>query len=73
MKRVLNAESGPDLTISNAAESSFGSLAMGVLWANSPKLSSRFIPFWIPATIPTNSASHDDRAARLCFPDHQDF
>eukprot|EP00975_Prorocentrum_lima_P007821 1676502-Prorocentrum_lima.AAC.1 len=34
--------------------------------------SSRLVPFWILATIPINSASHDDRAVRLCFPDRQD-
>eukprot|EP00975_Prorocentrum_lima_P002088 453321-Prorocentrum_lima.AAC.1 len=62
MKRVLNAGAGPDLTISSAAELSFKTLAVGVRWDNSPKLSSILIPFWIPATIPTNSAPHDDRA-----------
>eukprot|EP00975_Prorocentrum_lima_P007139 1532826-Prorocentrum_lima.AAC.1 len=62
MKRALTADYGSDLTICSAAELSFRTLAIGVLWDNSPKLSSRLIPFWIPATIPTNSASHDDRA-----------
>eukprot|EP00975_Prorocentrum_lima_P067742 12916706-Prorocentrum_lima.AAC.1 len=27
----------------------------------------------MPATIPTNSASHDDRVVRLCFLDRQDI
>eukprot|EP00975_Prorocentrum_lima_P035747 7515157-Prorocentrum_lima.AAC.1 len=70
MKRVLNGEFGPDLTICSDAELSFRTLS--VLWESSPKLSSIFIPFWIPATIPTNSASHDEKAVRLCFRDRQD-
>eukprot|EP00975_Prorocentrum_lima_P068065 12918567-Prorocentrum_lima.AAC.1 len=40
---------------------------MGTCWANSPRLNTKLIPFWIPATIPTNPASHDDSAVRLCF------
>eukprot|EP00975_Prorocentrum_lima_P042412 8912194-Prorocentrum_lima.AAC.1 len=71
MKRVLNGESGPDLTICSAAELSFRTLDMGTLWDTSPKLSSRLIPFWILASIPTNSASHEDKAVRLCFRDPQ--
>eukprot|EP00975_Prorocentrum_lima_P061778 12881853-Prorocentrum_lima.AAC.1 len=39
MKRVLNAEYGPDLTISGAAESSFRTLAIVARWVNSAKLS----------------------------------
>eukprot|EP00975_Prorocentrum_lima_P010001 2131520-Prorocentrum_lima.AAC.1 len=58
MKRVLKAECGPDLTMSEAAEFSFSTLAMGICWGNSPGLSSRLVPFWIPATMPTNSASY---------------
>eukprot|EP00975_Prorocentrum_lima_P063771 12893540-Prorocentrum_lima.AAC.1 len=69
MKRVMNAAFGPHLTICK----SFRTLAMGGRWDSSPKLSSRFIPSIIPATIPTNSASHDDRAVTLCFPDRQDI
>eukprot|EP00975_Prorocentrum_lima_P011432 2430668-Prorocentrum_lima.AAC.1 len=57
MKRVLNAEYGPELTISNAAELSFSACAMSTCWESSPGLNSRFIPLWIPATVPTNSAS----------------
>eukprot|EP00975_Prorocentrum_lima_P055168 11566298-Prorocentrum_lima.AAC.1 len=68
MKRVLNAEYWPDLTISNAGELPFRPLAMGVPWDHSPKLSSRLIPCWIPATIPANSAS-----VRLCSPDRLDI
>eukprot|EP00975_Prorocentrum_lima_P048038 10046197-Prorocentrum_lima.AAC.1 len=60
MKRVLNAEYGPDLTISNAADMSFSALDMAVLWDSFPKLNSRLIQLWIPAT-------HDDRAVRLCL------
>eukprot|EP00975_Prorocentrum_lima_P022262 4681419-Prorocentrum_lima.AAC.1 len=68
MKRVLNAEFGPDSTISNAAELAFRTLAMGTWWDNAPRLSSRLVPFWIPTTIPTNSVSHGDGVVRLCFP-----
>eukprot|EP00975_Prorocentrum_lima_P043132 9056301-Prorocentrum_lima.AAC.1 len=64
MQRVLNAKYGPDLTISSAAEWPFSTFAVGTCWDNSPRLNSK-----IRATIPTNSASHDDSAVRLCFPD----
>eukprot|EP00975_Prorocentrum_lima_P063928 12894504-Prorocentrum_lima.AAC.1 len=42
MERVLNAESRPNLTISNAAELSFRTLAVGVLWDTYPKLEYHF-------------------------------
>eukprot|EP00975_Prorocentrum_lima_P023125 4865414-Prorocentrum_lima.AAC.1 len=62
MKRVLTAEYGPELNISNAAELSSSTCAIGTCWESSPRLNRRLIPFWVPATIPTNSASHDDSA-----------
>eukprot|EP00975_Prorocentrum_lima_P062448 12885701-Prorocentrum_lima.AAC.1 len=56
--------------MSNEAEFSFNTCAMGTCWKSSPRLSSILIPCWIPATILTNSASHDASAVRSCFPDH---
>eukprot|EP00975_Prorocentrum_lima_P060096 12603095-Prorocentrum_lima.AAC.1 len=57
MKRVLNAESGPDLVISNAAELSFSMCAMGACWESSPRLNSIFhsgyLPPYPPSLLPT--------------------
>eukprot|EP00975_Prorocentrum_lima_P018052 3806328-Prorocentrum_lima.AAC.1 len=57
-----NGEAGPGLTISNAAESSFSTFAMGTCWVISPKLRIKAIPYCITATIPKSSAAHDDSA-----------
>eukprot|EP00975_Prorocentrum_lima_P011630 2475206-Prorocentrum_lima.AAC.1 len=59
--------------MSSAAELWFNTMSVGRCWVLSPKLKKHISLFWIPTTIPTNSASQLDSAVTLGIPDLQEI